>query len=286
MKRALTEAQRAERQGRKKGESYRFKIRDRNGAFWIRCADGRWVQWDSPAVPRKLTDLSRAMRSSRTMDRPRFVSGDYFRIDRKAQPVSLAYGVELEGAWTGHDIPENMKGDGSVHFPNLDTYDYCNCEDCRERRGSYDADDTPEESHRWVVGEVADGPFDSIAEALDWTRRVYPKRVNATCGMHVHISGVDWQKISDQSARLFIKGARKLPLASTVTRQRLESRLAGANRYCKPGVGYNDRYYQINTTSYHRHGTVEVRVWPMATRYRDAARMLNYTAQFAQRHWR
>src|SRR5258705_12712150 len=74
-------------------------------------------------------------------------------------------GIELEGGWT--KLPPGTRGlqhDGSVQFPARELGDAA-----------------------ITTGELAAGPM-SMQEWEGWLKIHYPQRVNATCGMHVHLS--------------------------------------------------------------------------------------------------
>lgn len=81
-------------------------------------------------------------------------------------------GVELEGGWVDPP-PTTVERDGSVHV-----------------NGQTETDPVTGKSKTILVsyeGEVVSRPV-RTNEFADWMRQNYPRHVNATCGLHVHMS--------------------------------------------------------------------------------------------------
>lgn len=252
-----------------------FKIRDRNGRMYVRCANGLWIEYSAPATPRTLNRLRTHLKDYGIRE---FSHGEMERLPVERYS-KRAYGVELEGLW--HDENESIKYDSSVFFDDAEAEQrQCSCgsPDCP----SYDPDIDDEDGDH--VGEIASPILYNPREVATWTTQNYPDRVNDSCGLHIHLSGVDWRKISKASAQRYMKYVAKLNL-SRQTKDWLEQRIEGDNTHCKKGIGYNDRYYQFNMTSINKFGTMEIRVLPMAEGSRDALKMLQFTTRYALRNW-
>jgi len=185
------------------------------------------------------------------------------------------FGVELEGAWNVKP-PAPIKPDGSVRVSG---------------KGGY--------------GEIASDPFKfqpRKKEFFAWLCANYPHIVDASCGLHIHMSfepniksivalmerGFTGYLIHNLIA--FAK-RKKLPAASNFW-----SRIQDQNKYCRT-VSHpdgiiskgsrgpdDDRYRAVNFKAYHRHGTVEIRVLPMFVGVKHAfpfiIKVLNLTNQF------
>ncbi len=85
-------------------------------------------------------------------------------------------GVELEGGWDKNPTPHRVQRDGSVR----DIPGYASIGDRNPMPGE------------GIAGEVSSPPLCVIkgfsAEAEPWVKKCYPKAINITCGMHVHMS--------------------------------------------------------------------------------------------------
>ena len=253
-----------------------FKIRDRNGRIYVRCANGAWLEYTAPATPRNVNRLKKTLKDYGTNE---FSHGDMERLPRERYG-KRAYGVELEGLW--FDRNESIKYDASVEFEDADSGNQrCSCGS--PTCGNFDED--IEESDGDNVGEIASPILYSPREVKFWTRENYPDRVNNSCGLHIHFSGIDWRKVSKRSTDQYLRMIQKLKLDKSTARQ-LEARIDGNNTYCKRGVGYNDRYYQFNMTAINKFGTMEIRVLPMAAHLADAHKMLDFTTRYALRNWK
>ena len=151
-------------------------------------------------------------------------------------------GVELEGGW---DDERELEHDGSV--------------DVQAR----------------YTGELPSPPCKPAA-LIPWMGANYPDAVNATCGMHVHVSlrcVSQYAKLMEYDFHEYLK--RELlawgKRAKIIKNHPFWSRLAGENHYCqdvhRPEAQflqtdkYSSRYAMINYT-WARYGTIEIRVLP------------------------
>jgi len=148
-------------------------------------------------------------------------------------------GLELEGAWNRY-INERIRTDVSVNA-----------------RGD-------------MVGEIGSPPM-RLPQALIWMRENYPDVVNASCGLHVHVSlnDLDTARLTDPKfyemfQQRFTEWGERNKIKGTFW-----TRLKGKNRYCKNNFvpyqqlsGNGDRYTQINFCSYRKYKTVECRMLP------------------------
>lgn len=169
-------------------------------------------------------------------------------------------GVELEGGWVTVPAGCRVQRDSSVQVtsndPNLILSN---------------------------IGEIASDPRAPVGIAA-WMRKYYPAKVDASCGLHVHMSFEAvryYQLLMDtpdyQATMLHYLGvwAKKegLPAAHS-----LYPRLAGKNEYCNqkfwPEKQARDKQkdydhhrdgnrYSAITYPWSRHGTIECRVLPM-----------------------
>lgn len=168
-------------------------------------------------------------------------------------------GVELEGGWSA--LPDKTKiiRDGSVMFD----------------------DRTIMEHNLRYIGELPSPPLEPPRLA-GWLRKFYPPAVNATCGMHVHMSFrnvLEYQKL--MTPEFMLTGVEYLKRwANDVPLDRehpIWNRLAGANQFCtldfyadqqvlhtqktyghEPGCRYTAVHYPFA-----RMQTIEWRVLPM-----------------------
>lgn len=161
-------------------------------------------------------------------------------------------GVELEGGWERRPPDTEVYGDGSV---------------------------TVRATH---VGEVASQPVESFNNLKDFLLRNYPSAVNASCGLHVHISLKNKYHYSLLMDRRFYNHYRKhmermverIKAKFPGAERALKERLAGSNSYCRPLEGDDAvvqasirckdsvRYRHLNFC-FLLHGTVESRLFPM-----------------------
>lgn len=192
------------------------------------------------------------------------------------QPAWLdRLGVELEGAFynnVAHLVPgSRMKHDGSVEEIDIDD----------------DATDAGRRGDEVVFpdGELITPPLrlEAMVAAIP---RLYPDAVNATCGMHVHMSFTDdvhyFRLLTSEFEDYLIRWltAWADDNASTlgrINKRWLMDRLAGENRYCAKGsanavsggmyglgngLSHEGRYHMINTHSRGRFATLEFRLLP------------------------
>lgn len=177
--------------------------------------------------------------------------------------IVSAVGVELEGGWD--EMPRDhsrLKADGSVRV-QADEY----------------------------VGELASPILRSEDSVSDFIHNNHPHRVDASCGLHVHMSflnsvestmnvvGILGDKKSFQTylLRRIKAWARSARVADN---HPLWGRLLGRNEFCKrdwdPELAFirpdrPSRYRICNFNAAHRHKTIEIRVLPM---FPDAATSL------------
>ena len=169
-----------------------------------------------------------------------------------------AVGFEIEGCWRGRegeDGPDGLDfhvvGDGSVHA---------------------------ETNNMRTLGEVRMGPYPNGVIDEEQVRHQYPDHVNASCGLHVHLSfptmGIYNTFMSKEFYNWFIDGLKtwrtKAEANGAPRSQTFWSRIMGENRqYCP--VMYNpdgcsgqvvSRASRYNAINYclSKHGTIEVRV--------------------------
>lgn len=171
-------------------------------------------------------------------------------------------GIELEGGWAA--LPPGLvpHRDGSIKLPPVINH---NGKDISIR-----------------VGEVISDPI-SVEKYPQWVKNSYPSHVDASCGLHVHMSfksALFYQKLMDKRYQTtMIRG-----LQAWATEEKLPnghnmwSRLAGKCAHCtldffpdyqamKGGKEYHheptgNRYTAINYC-WELHNTLECRVLPM-----------------------
>ena len=83
-----------------------------------------------------------------------------------------AVGIELEGGW--HEVPKGLQivRDGSVNF---------------EEEARFTSRTLPPMKFPRYIGEIP-SPVLQLTDVEDWMTLAYPACVNATCGLHVHMS--------------------------------------------------------------------------------------------------
>lgn len=171
----------------------------------------------------------------------------------------LKMGVELEGAWDLHyrDVAGTVKGaegkeDGSVK--NLAGY----------------------------KGEIITRPHTILDHLCKDVEALYPNRVNETCGFHIHTSfdPLEYSTLADAPFWRYYRdrweawGKANEAAMDAISKREFWDRWHGrsdrARRYCKAEfkpvtqlVDREDRYTQLNFTSYHKYQTLESRLLPM-----------------------
>jgi len=199
-------------------------------------------------------------------------------------------GVELEGGWV--TLPSGTDGvirDGSVSIPTPEPpqeiillYNSRNPADARRGVAQYRewmiANKGPEH-----IGELPSQPM-PVKDLDAWVTKFYPSHVNATCGLHMHMSFntlLTYQRLmtplyEHELLRLLHQWGRE---AGISIEHAFWSRLTGGSRYCKVGNKLIDaqarlqkknyehnarvnRYTAVNY-SHATHGTIEIRVLPM-----------------------
>lgn len=100
-------------------------------------------------------------------------------------------------------------------------------------------------------------------------RRMWPQRVDESCGMHVHVSLKTPQMMDVLRMRhrqLWRHLKRELSKKKFAEVPHLHYRLSGRNSFCRTAItdprDQYDRYHALNWGAYYDHGTLEVRVLP------------------------
>lgn len=184
--------------------------------------------------------------------------------------VSLV-GVELEGGWINPTFVQQIIHDGSViGLP-------------REAR---------------VIGELPSPPM-TTTKLDKWVVTHYPKYVNESCGMHVHMSfETPWvyQRLVDpRYPSTIIKYVGEWAKKENLIKDHpIWTRLAGKSVYCqhifdpseqskavKKGFdrGRPGHRYTVVNYCYSRTNTIEVRLLPMMETAEQAVRAINHVIQ-------
>ena len=199
-------------------------------------------------------------------------------------------GVELEGGW--EDPPQGMFPDGSVEISGHSPYDNSSCED----HGNYNCSDCCPSP---VSGEVASQPYPlrSIELLYDWIRNIHPETVNGSCGFHIHISVGSVSLYNVLLYKEFYGGLIPCLYAwgkkNSITSSRFWGRLEKGGQYCGLGTSVSldrssidrDRYKQVNYC-WEKHGTVELRVFPMFRDSNTTISALKMYLEYAERYLR
>jgi len=192
-------------------------------------------------------------------------------------------GVELEGYWHFDDE--------RTYRPIYDRNNHANVEEWMDvkpttkamRPPDYKYDGSVHRLHRYSNGEVCTPGkgFRKWGPLRQWILEHYPTRVDAFCGLHIHL-GVSKDQLTYAFDNQFWKElTQSLPEAVTqsTTKRWLANRLAegrssaAAGRYSVPNTVVTDlrrwensgRYRAINyMESFYAHKTMEIRVLPMA----------------------
>lgn len=96
---------------------------------------------------------------------------DIVSLVGKAKNRVVCVGIELEGGWDSPTAAKAIMRDGSVQFPLPPP--------------TPPGQEPP--SYPKYVGEIASPPT-KVEDINEWMKKWYPKYVNATCGLHVHMS--------------------------------------------------------------------------------------------------
>jgi hypothetical protein len=216
-------------------------------------------------------------------------------LDRLSFPNGITtVGVELEGYWAHEGLAgENTRPeDCDECYYDHDYGEWVRCEDCNEetydgytlrraRRelglksdGSVTLPRDLQGTH--VSGEAASEILRSWPEVMEFVLAHYPSIVDWKCGLHIHMGCTrdQWSFAFDPLYwNLLIASLTRIGEGcSPQTRQWLDKRLTEgrsteeADVYCAPnqrGDTYG-RYWAVNYQSFESHGTLEVRVNPMA----------------------
>lgn len=188
----------------------------------------------------------------------------------------LHVGVELEGGWKKRP-PTFIRADGSVNVP-IGT---CTCGACS------DQGDTAR-----YVGEVSCVPSTPL-QAYRWMLDNYPDIVNATCGLHVHVSldpGDYCRLMRRKFHNDFIAGLKDWGLRYPIKSERFWARLDNKNQFCRVKfprpdmavMGRTERYCAVNFAAYARHKTLEIRVLPMFHQKKVAVAAIKFCVEFIE----
>jgi len=178
------------------------------------------------------------------------------RSERLKNQVDLV-GIELEGGWARVKAGANIQRDGSVVFSDF-------IPDLR------------------AVGELPSPPI-TVREFPNWMKVYYPKYVNPTCGMHVHMSfktALMYSRLMEESypATIIIDFIRWAEEEKLPPDHPIWDRLKGRSKYAQflffpdeqaktAGKDYDQhrpghRYTVVNYC-HQRNGTLECRLLPM-----------------------
>lgn len=205
---------------------------------------------------------------------------DLARILGKARNRINLVGVELEGGWRKPPEGVQLVHDGSI-----------------QNVGAVTPTGTRERLH---VGELPSAPME-VKNVPAWIKAYYPTSVNASCGLHVHMSfksAYHYERLMEPEypktiQAYLIEWAKEEKLPET---HAIWERLSGKNRFCldafapdqqanNPRKIYDhdnpgNRYSMINYC-HALHGTLECRVLPMmetpAQAVRAVQRVLDVT---------
>lgn len=174
-------------------------------------------------------------------------------------------GVELEGAWDVH--PETV---------------------AKDVNGAQYHHDGSVRGLAGVMGELTTRPHTLVKNLTDDLRALYPKRINDTCGYHIHTSFTPlntatlmtkdfWEFYQERWRAWGKENQGEMGDMKPVFWSRLEGRWKRNDRdgrnYCeavfKPDKQMSDphaeghRYTQVNFAAWHKYKTVESRLLPM-----------------------
>lgn len=219
------------------------------------------------------------------------------RLGKARNRIRLV-GVELEGGWDA--MPAGCDGpirDGSVEFPPPSMPEeinrLINSFDATAQRKGMAMLEKWKQSNRYPqwVGELP-SPAMPVKEVDSWVRKFYPHYVNASCGLHVHMSfntNLTYQRLMTMPPTGQLMGEYENTIIELLTKWATEEglpdthpfwpRLQGKCQYCKVGNKIIDkqarlakkafernapvnRYYGVNY-SFSTHGTIEIRFLPM-----------------------
>jgi hypothetical protein len=174
-------------------------------------------------------------------------------------------GIELEGGWLKLPPNTTLARDGSV---------FRNGPPMLEVEGRMVAPA--------IVGELPSPPLPTGAPMRGWMKKFYPSHVDATCGLHVHMSfksALHYQKLmcAEYTTRIIEHLMEWAKVKGLSPAHPIWPRLRGENEYCIPAF-YADQQASTRSKSYqhgsgsrytfinypHRlHSTVECRGLPM-----------------------
>lgn len=170
-------------------------------------------------------------------------------------------------------------------YYNLDSYRQL----MRQRPGMTDSDDgSISRGGRGTTREFRTTPG-PVATALSQLLEFYPDESDRSCGLHVHVSFNCVTHITQLAHPKFFEYFKTQfqawgEQAGLGPRHQFWARLNGQNSYCRPNVEVSDpccddRYRQLNFTSYERHKTLECRMLPM---FRNAAHAVSAVQKLIQ----
>jgi len=231
-------------------------------------------------------------------------------------------GVELEGHWlrpAGFSVASDDEPcEWCVYDDEGDLDHYC--DDCRERAaegyesrsgdgvrrylglkqdGSVHLPYGLESTH--INGEWASPILKDRAALERAVKTHYPDNVDYECGMHVHIgcpsearmrysrSYVYWELLDGMLRDLIGRGIVQDETADWLDLRLEEGRSTeDADVYCEPNYNLRDmgRYRRVNYGAYGDHGTIEIRVLPMAIYgAKEALPMIEAVLKATSRWW-
>lgn len=234
---------------------------------------------------------------------------DIDKVLGKARNQVFRVGIELEGGW--NSLPEGTNDiirDGSVEVSPPDNGEFQKRYRAWEikyrdaqREGRIFSQPPPVSTFR--VGELPSPPME-VEKVEPWMNKFYPHAVNATCGLHVHMSfktALQYQRLMTPAypatvVEYFQSWAKQEGLPTT---HPLWQRLSGKNQYCRHEfhaqeqvVSKKDhnmtrpghRYTVINYCYSVYGGTLECRLLPMmdtpAQGIRAVMQVINITNAF------
>lgn len=210
-------------------------------------------------------------------------------------------GVEFEGYWERQGTPPEEPPDPEDcdHCTQDENGGWHYCDDCwvlhhpeendyhsdqderRQQDLKYDgsvACDENIDADAYVAGEAVSPILHNWAEVVEFTADRYPQQVDWKTGMHVHI-GITQNLLNFSFAASYWSHLRGTledvgSHCGPQTNEWLDHRLRtgrstpDADYYCGPNTYKSryERYNAVNYTAFEDHGTLEVRVCPMAHR--------------------
>lgn len=205
----------------------------------------------------------------------------------KARNRIRKVGIELEGGWVTLPPGTELVRDGSVSIEQEIPQDLMNAyrgaTTMAAQTKAHKAISAWQEAHPAPahIGELPSPPMEP-ERIKDFLKKFYPSHVNATCGMHVHMSfntKLTYQRLMvPEYQDAIVEYLTKWAEVTLPAEHGIFPRLAGTNVFCRKnfwpdqqasamkkeynrGAGVN-RYTMIHY-AHGTHGTIECRVLPM-----------------------